>query len=165
MFSTVSYLLINRLVQPDNKSELFRMFFSLTIFVLLGSWWVGWKFFAIYWLVPYLTTFQIITWFIELAEHYPLIKNAKNDLSATRNRFSHPIEAFLTSMHGENFHLIHHLFPGVPFWNLKEAHDILLGDPEYARINASFGGIFLSGNYVKLKWNRLISLKIKYDEQ
>jgi fatty acid desaturase len=133
------------------------MGFSLICFAAIGITLVGWKFILIYWLVPYLTAFQVITWFIELAEHYPLVKNAQYDLYATRNRFSHPIEAFFTSMHGENFHLIHHLFPGVPFWKMKKAHEILLNDNEYARINASFGGIFLSGNYVMSKWHRLIT--------
>ncbi|CAI8971816.1 hypothetical protein EMIT043CA1_60373 [Pseudomonas brassicacearum] len=30
-----------------------------------------------------------MTWFIELAEHYPLLAEAKSYLQATRNRFSH----------------------------------------------------------------------------
>lgn len=110
-----------------------------------------------------MTAFQIITWFIELAEHYPFARYAKTDLYATRNRFSHPVEAFFTAMHSENFHLIHHLFPGVPFWNLKRAHQVLLDDPKYAKINAGFGGIFLSGNYAKSKWGKLITEELEYE--
>jgi fatty acid desaturase len=92
------------------------MVITLIVFNSVGSYFVGWYFFFMYWAIPYLTTFQIITWFIELSEHYPLVCTAKTDLYATRNRFSHPVEAFFTSVHGENFHLIHHLFPGIPFW-------------------------------------------------
>ncbi|MGV8891749.1 MAG: guanitoxin biosynthesis L-arginine gamma (S) hydroxylase [Burkholderiaceae bacterium] len=156
IYKTVRYLLINRLLNTENKSEFIRMLFSIVFFSALGTAIVGWKFYLIYWLIPYLTTFQIITWFIELAEHYPLVQHAQYDLYATRNRFSHFIESLFTSIHGENFHLIHHLFPGVPFWKMEKAHEILLNDPEYARINASFGGIFLSGNYVKSMWHKII---------
>lgn len=163
IFSTVRYLLRNRLLNSTHKGEFARMMLVLAIFIGFGSFLVGWEFFFLYWLIPYLTTFQIITWFIELAEHYPLVRDAKNDLHATRNRFSHPIEAFFTAMHSENFHLIHHLFPGVPFWNLKKAHQVLLADPEYARINAGFGGIFLSGNYVESKWEKLATAKVGYE--
>lgn len=108
-------------------------------------------------LIPYLTAFQIVTWFIELAEHFPMVRHAPDDLHATRNRFSHPVEAFFTSVHGEHFHLIHHLFPGIPFHRLAQAHRILLEDPAYAEVNASFGGIFLSANGVPSMWRRIVS--------
>jgi hypothetical protein len=47
-------------------------------------------------MVPYATAFLIIGRFIEIAEHYPLIGSNKgiSDIHQTRNRFSHPIEAF-----------------------------------------------------------------------
>lgn len=154
---TVRYLLVNRLIGTEHKGELYKLIITVALFALLGSYMIGWKFMLVYWLIPYFTVFQIITWFIELAEHYPLVKYAKYDLDATRNRFSHPLEAFFTSMHGENFHLIHHLFPGVPFWKMKQAHEILLQDTEYASRNASFGGILFSGNYVKSHWQKIIS--------
>lgn len=163
IFSTIGYLLNNRLLNSAHKSEFAKMILVLAIFIGLGGASVGWEFFFMYWLIPYLTTFQVITWFIELAEHYPLVRDAKIDLYATRNRFSHPVEAFFTAMHSENFHLIHHLFPGIPFWNLNKAHQILLADPEYARVNADFGGKFLSGNYVDSKWTKLVFEKVDYE--
>jgi fatty acid desaturase len=163
VFSTVRYLLVNRLALRSNGSELVPMLLTFVAFATVGSYLVGWEFILMYWLVPYLTTFQIITWFIELAEHYPLIRGAKDDLHATRNRFSHPIEAFFTAMHAENFHLTHHLFPGVPFWKLKRAHRILLEDPAYAKINAGFGGIFFSGNYACSKWEKLVFQNAEYE--
>ena len=64
----------------------------------------------------------------------------------SRNRFSHWIERFLCNTHNEHYHLIHHLYPTIPFWNLPKAHRILLEDPEYARLNSKKGGIFVSKN-------------------
>lgn len=52
-------------------------------------------------------------------------------------------------------HLIHHLFPAIPFWNLKKAHHILMQDDGYRFINERFGGIFVSGNKNLSMWQQL----------
>ncbi|MEO1433182.1 MAG: guanitoxin biosynthesis L-arginine gamma (S) hydroxylase [Cyanobacteria bacterium J06633_8] len=100
----------------------------------------------LFWLIPYLTTFQIIGWFIELSEHYPLVGDNEIDIYMTRNRKSHWLEAFFLSIHNENYHLDHHLNPVTPFWNLPKAHTIRLRDSNYAKINHFTGGIFISSN-------------------
>lgn len=156
-FSSLKYLVIHRLLRASRPIELITITTTHCMLAAAGSYFFGLELYVLYWLVPYLTVFQAITWFIELAEHYPIVKDAKYSLYATRNRFSHPLEHFLTAMHGENFHLIHHLFPSIPFWNMKRAHRILLQDKDYARINASFGGIFLSSNFAASMWSTLIS--------
>jgi fatty acid desaturase len=106
----------------------------------------GWRLFLLYWGVPYVTSFVIIGRFIEIAEHYPMLgtSRVRTVLHSTRNRFSHPLEAIFCSMHRENYHLVHHLRPDIPFWNLHKAHVKLLEDPEYRRVNQQFGGIFVS---------------------
>lgn len=122
------------------------MTYILTI--LLVSWLCNWQHIIIlFWLIPYLTTFQIIGWFIELSEHYPLVGNSDIDIFMTRNRHSHWLEAFFLSMHNENYHLDHHLNPATPFWNLPKAHKIRLRDANYVKANESTGGIFLSANH------------------
>ncbi|SRR5579883_492017 len=101
---------------------------------------------VLFWIIPYLTTFQIIGWFIELSEHYPLVGNNDIDIYMTRNRQSHWLEGFFLSIHNENYHLDHHLNPSTPFWNLPQAHKIRLRDSNYAKLNQSTGGIFISAN-------------------
>jgi fatty acid desaturase len=98
----------------------------------------------LFWLIPYLTTFQVLGWFIELSEHYPLAGENKIDLHMSRNRLSPWYEAFFTSIHCENFHLIHHLFPSIPFWNMSKVHQILLTDANYAKQHHMSGGIFFA---------------------
>ncbi|MFK0086254.1 guanitoxin biosynthesis L-arginine gamma (S) hydroxylase [Pseudomonas sp. NPDC090755] len=149
---SLRYLLVNRLMLSPNKGELLSVLVCQGLLALCLTLVLGVKGYFVYWLLPYLTTFQALTWFIELAEHYPMIAKAKTDLQATRNRFSHPLEHFFTAMHGENFHLIHHLFPAIPYWNLKKAHWILLNDTAYVAANAGFGGIFVSSNFVPSMW-------------
>ncbi|MET3438078.1 fatty acid desaturase family protein [Sphingomonas sp. 1185] len=99
----------------------------------------------VFWIIPFLTTFQVIGWFIELSEHGPLMEN-RRVIERTRNRNSHWIEAAFTAMHNEHLHLVHHLCPGIPFWNLPALHRLLLKDPDYRAWDADCGGIFLSSN-------------------
>ncbi|EOQ60977.1 hypothetical protein F935_03315 [Acinetobacter calcoaceticus ANC 3811] len=153
--SSLVYLIKHRLMSASTKIEFIKMLFINFTFISIGSYFFGYKFYFLYWLLPYLTTFQLITWFIELAEHYPMIKSARVNISASRNRFSHPIEHFLTGMHSENYHLIHHLFPAIPFWRLNEAHKVLLEDKEYRALNNDFGGIFFSRNNVDSMWFKI----------
>ncbi|MER6343553.1 fatty acid desaturase [Streptomyces sp. NPDC001595] len=101
--------------------------------------------FALFWLVPYLTTFQIISWYIELAEHTPLVRDNSVNLYMTRNRKSRGLERFLTAMHRENFHLDHHLDTRTPYWNIRKVHQLRLEDPEYAAWDARMGGLFTKG--------------------
>lgn len=154
---SLKYLLVHRLIRNSSKSELLSVMACQGLLALCLTLLFGAKGYLFYWLLPYLTTFQAISWFIELAEHYPMIAKAKSDLQATRNRFSHPLEHFFTAMHAENFHLIHHLFPGIPYWNLRRAHWILLSDPAYALRNSKFGGIFVSSNFAPSMWACILS--------
>ena len=104
--------------------------------------------FILFWVIPFLTTFQLINWFIELSEHAPLMENSI-DIEMSRNRNSHWLERIFTGMHNESYHLAHHLWPSVPFWNVKKLHELLLQDKDYASINQKFGGIFFSSNFAE----------------
>lgn len=105
-----------------------------------------------------MNTFPLIGWFIELAEHYPIIKN-ENDLDKSWNRFSSKIELFFTGMHNENYHLTHHLMPDIPYYNIDKVHDIMMEDKEYKKRNEIMGGIFLSSNNNLSFWQRLYNEK------
>lgn len=99
----------------------------------------------LFWVVPYLTSFQILGWYIELSEHTPLVRDSNVDLYMTRNRKSRGWEKFLTGIHNDNYHLEHHLDPRTPFWNLAKARRARLADPGYALVDAQFGGLFTQG--------------------
>lgn len=98
-----------------------------------------------YWIVPFFSTYQIVGWYIELAEHAPLMERGK-DIHMSRNRNSHWAERLFTGMYGESFHLAHHLFPRVPFWRMNELNQLLRQDAVYRAIDDACGGIFLSSN-------------------
>ena len=123
-------------------------------FDLLGS-------LLLFWIVPYLTAFMVIGRFIEIAEHYPLLGHSEDGLELSRNRFSHPLEGLFLSVHQENYHLVHHLRPGIPWWRMSQAHAVMLEDPRYREVNAGFGGVFLSSNGVKALIPSLIAGEIE----
>ena len=112
-------------------------FIILSVVTILGIW----SQFLLYWALPFLTTFQAIGWLIELSEHYPIIRLHTKDLYMSRNRFGNWLEIFLMGTHGENYHLLHHLFPGIPFYHYRSAHKALMEDFEYAEYNNRSGGI------------------------
>lgn len=119
----------------------------------------------LYWIVPYVTVFPVIGYIIEVAEHYPLIGSNPQIIYSTRNRFSHWIESLFLSIHNENYHLTHHLRPGIPFWNIPKAHKIMLQDKIYREVNEKFGGIFISSNNNKALFPALIKGDLQLPKQ
>lgn len=104
--------------------------------------WGGWLFLLlIFWIVPLFTTAIAVGWLSELAEHYPLPESENKQILMTRNRHGWAIERFLLGRHHDNYHLVHHLNTGIPFWNLKRAHHALLSDPAYARWDGMWAGV------------------------
>ncbi|MFJ2744726.1 fatty acid desaturase [Streptomyces sp. NPDC087440] len=157
--SVLKYLVVNRFggggsateeeSRADHKVKARRDTIAFAVFwavALGGLAWGGLLVeFVLFWVVPYLTTFQIVSWYIELAEHTPLVRDNSVNLYMTRNRKSRGLERFLTAMHRENFHLDHHLDTRTPYWNIRKVHQLRLQDPEYAAWDARMGGLFMKG--------------------
>lgn len=104
--------------------------FGFWIIILTSSIIFGfWKELILFWFVPWLTTFQVIRYWSEMAEHAGL--ETDNPLYASRNSFGNLLERILIQPHHDTYHLVHHLFPALPHYNLKKAHLILMEVPEY----------------------------------
>lgn len=132
---------------PRRKRILDKLgFWAFWAVVALVAWRVGgFRELALFWFVPYLTSFQILGWYIELSEHTPLVRDHHVDLYMTRNRKSRGLELFLTGIHNDHYHLDHHLDPRTPFWNLPKTHQARLRDPNYAALDAATGGLWTKG--------------------
>jgi fatty acid desaturase len=132
---------------PQKKRLLDRCGFWLFWLAVFGlAFWQGQVAnLILFWFVPYLTSFQILGWYIELSEHTPMVRDQEVDLYMTRNRRSRGLEKWLTGIHCDDYHLDHHLNPRTPFWKLPEARKIRLADPNYAAVDAKTGGLFTKG--------------------
>jgi fatty acid desaturase len=124
--------------------------------------WQGWLLeLLLFWIVPLFTTAIVIGWLSELAEHYPLPESENKQILMTRNRHGWAIERFLLGRHHDNYHLVHHLNMGVPFWNMKRAHQVLLEDSAYARWDGLWAGI-LTRSPGRKNQETLLSYAAKY---
>ncbi|MBB4912862.1 fatty acid desaturase family protein [Actinophytocola algeriensis] len=126
--------------------------------------WFGWlPELLLFWFVPLCTSGVAIGWLSELAEHYPMPEGESKRVLLTRNRHGRRWEQFLLSRHADRFHLVHHLNTGVPFWNLRHAHKVLLDDPGYAMWDGMWAGVFSRPAARKDK-ETVISYAAKYRE-
>ncbi|MBD9486222.1 hypothetical protein GFB56_09385 [Ensifer sp. T173] len=100
---------------------------AAAIFSLLGIW----REFALYWLVPFFTFFCLFLYVRSVAEHFGNM-DYSDELTSSRTVYPHAWERLFFAPHHINYHLEHHLYPGVPFYNLPELHAILMRDKAYA---------------------------------
>ena len=110
-----------------------------TVLTLTG----GWAYFGLYWVIPYLTTFFMFQYIRSVAEHFGELEY-DHLLSSTRTVRANWLERFFLSPHNVGYHLEHHLYPGVPFYNLPRLHRLLMVDAEY-REKAHITEGYLSG--------------------
>ena len=94
--------------------------------VLAGAW----RELLLYWALPYLTTFQVIRYWAESAEHAGL--RSQDVWLGTRNWTSSAPVRWLLAPHSDSYHLAHHLVPSVPHYRLTRLHAELMRIPEYA---------------------------------
>ena len=99
------------------------LFSSLTV---LGIW----KYFFIFWIVPYFSAFFLYQYIRSVAEHFGDLAY-EDDLSSSRTIKANAIERFFIAPHNVSYHLEHHLFPGVPYYHLPKLHEILMEQDIY----------------------------------
>ncbi|MBV8700492.1 fatty acid desaturase family protein [Bradyrhizobium sp.] len=103
---------------------------TATLMMLLGVW----KGFLLYWIVPYLTMFPLFFYVRGVAEHFGSM-DYDDELGSTRTVIPYFWERWFFAPHNINYHLEHHLFPGIPFYNLPKLSASLMRDETY-RANA-----------------------------
>ena len=80
--------------------------------------------FALYWLVPYCTFTQVFFRIRGAIEHGS-VPDLQNPYQQTRTYLIHPVLAFFFAPKQVNYHLEHHLYPSVLFYNLPRLHELL----------------------------------------
>jgi fatty acid desaturase len=98
----------------------------LSVIGLTGSW-LG---LLMYWIVPYFTVFLLFLYLRSVAEHFGSM-DYEHELGSSRTVYPHLWEKAFFAPHNVNYHLDHHLYPSVPFYNLPQLHALLLENPQY----------------------------------
>jgi fatty acid desaturase len=103
-----------------------------------------WQLLLLYWVVPLLTAFLGVRYLRLAAEHYGVRREGV--LSETRTVIAPLWELILLAPWGLNYHLEHHLYPGITCFNLGKAHRILMTSTSYAEnahiTHGYFRGLF-----------------------
>jgi fatty acid desaturase len=99
-----------------------------------------WKILLLYWIVPLLTVFLAIRYLRNVAEHYAV--EHEHVLNESRTVLAPVWELWLIAPWGLNYHLEHHLFPGVPCFRLGELHRLLMTREPYPQIAHITHGYF-----------------------
>ena len=107
------------------------------------------------WLVPMLIINTLVN-FRGMSQH-TLLEEASDEVRGTRSILTGPVVRYF--MCNENFHLEHHLYPGVPWHRLPEVHAWL--KPELERRGApyipsytAFVVEFIKGSIARSPWGR-----------
>jgi fatty acid desaturase len=113
-------------------------FFAALLFssIVLGFW----QLLLLYWIIPLLTVFLAIRYIRSVAEHYAV--EHENVLNESRTVLAPVWELWLIAPWGLNYHLEHHLFPGVPCFRLGELHRLLMTREPYPQIAHITHGYF-----------------------
>jgi len=112
----------------STKILLCRMCFWISVVTLF--WWKHLIIFLVsYWLIPFLTGMSLIRFIGEISEH-AAFTCSNNELVTTRNNLGW-FNEHIIHPRGDGYHLVHHLFPKIPFFRLKKAHQLLMKDMRY----------------------------------
>lgn len=108
-----------------------RLAFLLGLAVMLTALQL-WTVFLLFWLVPFVTWFQLAFHIRSIAEHFA-IEGRQGVFARTRTVLPGlPGRLFLVPKNA-GYHLEHHLYPSVPFFNLPRLHALLMSRPDYRR--------------------------------
>ena len=109
---------------------------AATTFTLTGVW----SYVLAYWFLPAWTVLPVLLRLRSIAEHFGLANT--HELNASRNYHCNWIETAILAPHNVGYHLDHHLFPTIPFYNLPELHRHLMGQALYAEMSHQSDGYF-----------------------
>lgn len=103
----------------------------------------AWRGLIAFWIVPLLTFLQVFLRIRGVAEH--LAPPGEAGLDATRDTVPSLLERATVAPLNVSYHLTHHMFPGVPYYNLARLSALLRATPEFneqARVSISYFGRF-----------------------
>lgn len=108
------------------KMPLWLIFFSMILMnsLIWGSLFLtghGWLY--LIWIIPMMTILQVLLRIRGVAEHAGYQPSKDQRLNA--RTVINPVQTYFFAPHRVYYHIEHHLYPSVPFYNLKKVHQLL----------------------------------------
>jgi len=113
------------------SADRIRFLAFITVIAATMTWFGVWSYFFLLWVLPLFTVFGALIRLRSVAEH--LVLPSEHELNRTRHVEATMFERMLLAPVNLNYHLAHHLFPSVPFYNLPKLHRLLLTDGSFQK--------------------------------
>ena len=126
-------LFMFKIIGPEKRERYKAAVFYVCVGSVL-SLTATWSYFFTFWLVPYLTVLPILNKVRSIVEHLALPNT--NTLNGSRNIYGSPVESFFFGPHGNSLHLIHHLYPNVPWHKIETTRKYLIQNDDNFKIHA-----------------------------
>ena len=117
-------------VKLPNSIQIPRLAF-LVFFLASAIYFNFWKEIILYITIPSLTVVYMFSYLRSVAEHHAGLSHETELLAGTRTTLLSWWESLFVP-HCINYHIEHHMYPSVPFYNLPKLHKRLMEDPVYA---------------------------------
>ena len=108
-----------------------RLSFYAVIGIVVGYTGI-WREFLLYWIIPFVTVFFALNYARGVAEHFSAMDYSTLE-GGTRTIIPYLWERAFFCPHNVNYHSEHHLYPGVPFYNLPILHEKMMQNHEYRK--------------------------------
>lgn len=128
---------------PKNLFRALRISYYLILCTVLTA--LGWwPYYVLLWLVPMVTFYPVVLFLREIAHHgnYP----DNGDFTNSRVYGGKWLEREIFFPFGEWNHVLHHMFPTVPWYRTHEAHAVLMRYPPYRDNIVYCDGFFFKGD-------------------
>lgn len=117
-----------KLQAAGNRMSLPMITFSILLVALLmwGALFAaghGW-YFLFFWVLPAITALQVLLRIRGIAEHAGYQPNP--DQRTNARTVINPIQTFIFAPHNVHYHIEHHVYPAVPFYNLPKLHRLMM---------------------------------------
>lgn len=95
---------------------------NLILFSILWSTGHAWLYLGL-WVLPAVTVLQVLLRVRGIAEHAGYSQNP--DQTQNARTVINPIQTFIFAPHNVNYHIEHHIYPSIPYFNLPRVHELM----------------------------------------
>ncbi|MDD2943423.1 MAG: fatty acid desaturase family protein [bacterium] len=141
-WSPIDYIMTRRIDALKQYPIMYLAYFIFS-FSLFAALTVShmWQPFILLWCLPSLTILPLLSRVRALGDHAALV--GSSPLNISRNIIASPLERFFFFPCNISYHLVHHLYPSVPFYKLPALHAELMKDENYRSLaHNTYGVIF-----------------------
>jgi fatty acid desaturase len=116
------------------------------VLLMILTWFGWWVHYVLLWLVPMFTIYPAVLFLREIAHHgnYP----DNGDYTNSRVYAGKWLEREIFFPFGEWNHVLHHMFPTIPWHRMSEAHQLMMRYPPYRENVVLCDGFFFKGNRI-----------------